>query len=207
VGFNALAESADQPGGGPADAPLSAEEQRSLAAIERLTASPPVAFYLPADRRILVARAVRLEDGASEVSALLVSAGGATEEAAEWRSGSAGEDDKAAKIRRLLAAKLAGAAMVELTYTAWPAGRSSLPVTRPAMTISWRRNALSARIGGKRVAIGKVQPVAPHVPRPAGVFAGLDSPAALVVVRHDPADGAAEQLGVLVEVLRFEIAR
>lgn len=206
-GFDALAESADEPGDGPADAPLTAEEQRSLAAIERLTASPPVAYYLPADRRVLVARAVRLEDGASEVSALLVSAGGQVEEAAEWRSGSANEDDEAAKIRRLLAAKLAGAAMVELTYTAWPAGRRSLSVARPAMTLAWRRNALSARIGGKRVAIGKVQPVAPHVPRPAGVFAGPDGPVALVVVRHDPAGAAAEQLGVLVEVLRFEIAR
>ncbi len=206
-GFNALAESADQPGGGPADAPLTADEQRALAAIERLTASPPVAFYLPADRRVLVARAVRLEDGASEVSALLISPDGQTEEAAEWRAGSRSEDDEAAKIRRLLAAKLAGAAMVELTYTAWPAGASSLPVASPAMTVSWRKNALAARIAGKRVAIGKVQPVAPHVPRPAGVFAGPDSPAALVVVRHDPAGASAEQLGALVEVLRFEISR
>lgn len=206
-GFNALAESADQPGGGPADAPLTADEQRALAAIEQLTASPPVAYYLPADKRVLVARAVRLEDGASEVSALLIAAGGQSEEAAEWRSGSPGEDDKAAKIRRLLAAKLAGAAMVELGYTAWPPGAASLPVARPAMTLTWRRNALSARIGGKRVAIGKVLPVAPHVPRPAGVFAGPDSPAALVMVRHDPAGAAAEKLGALVDVLRFEIPR
>lgn len=205
-GFNALAESADQPGGGPADAPLTAEEARSLAAIERLTASPPVAFFLPADRRVLVARAVRLEDGASEVSALLVSADGQTEEAAAWRSGSPGEEDEAAKIRRLLAAKLAGAAMVELTYTAWPAGGSSLRVARPAMTLAWRKGALSARIGGERIAIGKIRAVAPHRPRPAGVFASPDSPAALVVVRHDPAGAAAETLGVLIDVLRFEVA-
>lgn len=205
--FNALAESADQPGGGPADAPLTADEERALAAIERLTASPPVAYYLPADQRVLVARAVRLEDGASEVSALLIAAGGQTEEVAEWRAGSAAEDDEAAKIRRLLAAKLAGAAMVELTFTRWPAGARSVAVARPTMTLTWRRGSLSARVGGKRVPVGVIRPVAPHVPSPAGVFAGADSPAALVVVRHDPAGAAVQQLGVLVEVLRFEIPR
>ena len=202
---DALTESADESGARTNDAPPSADEARARAAIARLTADPPAAYYLPGDGTALVGRAVRVADGGSEVSALLLSAGGKSEEAAAWRTGAGDEAAHTGEVQRLLAARLAGKEMVELTYTPWPAGKSSLAVAVPKMTVTWKKNALAARVGSKRVAVGKVEAVAPHVPHPAGVFAGERSPAALVVVRHDPTGTSAEQLGVLVDVLRFEV--
>jgi hypothetical protein len=161
-------------------APSPAEVQ-VMEALARLIGEPPVAFYLPRDRSALVARAA---DG--EVAAILLDADGRAEPLARWTAKAGGP----AAIARPVATGLAGAPMVEMTYTAWPAGKDRLRLTRPALTVIWRRGRLSARVGKKSLAVG------PAPARPAGVFASPASPAVLVLIRRDP--------GASTEVLRFD---
>jgi len=200
---DALAEAADE-----AEAPKpSPDEARAIAALEQLTADPPVAFYVPDESGALVSRAVPVEGSASEVSALLLLAGGKIERLAEWPARAEGDAaHAAAEVRRRLAARFAGKQLVELTWTPWPAGKRVLELPSPAMSVTWQKGGrLSARAGGKRIAIGKVAAVKPHVPRPAGVFASPDSPVAIVVVVHQPVASPGEKVSAMTDVLRFDL--
>jgi hypothetical protein len=154
----------------------SPEEAAALEAIGRLDGEPPLAYYLPGDGSALVGKSGE---------AVLVGADGKSQVVA-----SAGDH-----ARRQLAARLAGRQLVELGFAEWPDGQRVLEVASPKMSVRWQKSGkLSARVGGKTIAIGRVGSAA-DAPRPVALFFSQDSPAVLVVLR-----GAAT-----TEFLRFDV--
>src|SRR5262245_34362994 len=84
--FDKLAEKAEETDPA-AEPPPSPEEAAALQALEKLTAEPPVAFYLKEDGAVLVARAAEVQGTGSEVSALALHPDGKSEPLAEWPAG------------------------------------------------------------------------------------------------------------------------
>jgi len=187
--------------------PPSADEVKALAALDRLTGTPPAAFYLSGEDAVLWAEAVQVEGTGGEVRAVLIRADGTSDTVGEWGTGSPEADERATAARRTAAAALAGKPMVELQFTAWPEKARALAITSPAMTVRRdRRGALTAVVGGKKVAIGAVRPDKPRVPRPVGVFASPDSPVALAVVAPGPGGQSDEGRHPTTQALRFPVA-
>jgi hypothetical protein len=172
-------EPAELPSGSQPEEPAAApgpEEARALEAIGRLAGEPPLAYYLPGDGSALVGKSGE---------AVLVGVDGKSQVVAS-------ADDDA---RRQLAARLAGQQLVELGFVDWPDGQRVLEIAGRKMSVRWQKNGkLSARVGGKTIAIGRVGSAA-DAPRPVALFSSQDSPAVLVVLR-----GAAS-----MEFLRFDV--